>query len=297
VINNLSEEKKKDDFDCCKNPEVLPYRGLFVCRNCGSVNGPVFADAPKRAFTEDEIANRRQTEPVYRSIGPRTVISRLSTDISGNPLSGKTKSLYWRLSKIQRSVTSTYERNLSVAQPKLFSLSSNLGLPQTVIEEALRIYSKAVKLKLTMGRSIQNLVAASLFVSAKMHDIPKSLEEIAQTAQITVKSLSKAYRLLLKKLKITIKSTTPKKFISKFASELTLSHMVQMRALELLELAGQYMSIAGKDPKGLAAAALYIAGKELGESKSQADLSKVAHISEVTLRNRAKNIKSALEQK
>ncbi|MHA1786059.1 MAG: transcription initiation factor IIB [Candidatus Helarchaeota archaeon] len=284
-----------DDYDCCENPNVLPYRGILVCQNCGMVHGSVFADTPKRAFTEEEIASRRQTEPVYRSIGPRTVISKLSTDITGAPLSGKTKSLFWRLAKIQRSVTSTFERNLSVAQPKLFSLASTLGFPHTVVEEALRIYSKAVKKKLTMGRSIQNLVAASLLISSKLHDIPRSMEEIAQAAQIPVKNLSKAYRLLLNRLKITIKATTPSKFVNRFAAELKLSHDVQMRAQELLELSGQRMSIAGKDPKGLAAAALYIAGKELGESRSQSDLAKVAHVSEVTLRNRAKNIKAALE--
>jgi len=285
-----------DQYDCCDDPNVLPYRGVLVCRNCGTVHGPVFAEAPKRAFTEEEIASRRQTEPVYRTIGPRTVISKLTTDITGAPLSGKTKSLFWRLAKIQRSVTSTFERNLSVAQPKLYGLASSLGFPQTVIEEALRIYSKAVKMKLTMGRSIQNLVAASILVSSKLHDIPRSMDEIAHAAQIPLKNLSKAYRLLLNRLKITIKTTTPSKFIARFSAELKLPPEVQVRAKELLELASENMSVAGKDPKGLAAAALYIAGKELGESRSQADLAKVAHVSEVTLRNRAKNIKSAIDK-
>ena len=288
------DTEPKSLYSCCEEPDVINHRGIYVCRSCAMVHGPVFADTPKRAFTEEEIANRRQTEPVYRNIGARTIIPRSTVDITGAPLSARTKSLYWRLSKIQRSVTSTYERNLSIARPKLLALSSTLGVPQTVTEEALLIYSRAVKIKLTMGRSIENLVAASLFISIKSHDIPRTLNEIADAAQISVKSLSKAYRLLLQELNLTLRPTNLHSYIVKFGASLNLSVKVQQRAKDILDKTKKNMSFAGKDPKGLAAAALYIGAKELNESRSQSDLSKTAHISEVTLRNRAKNLKKAL---
>lgn len=292
-VNNVIEEYEK----CCERPDIRPYRGILVCRNCGMVHGPVLAESPRRAFSEEEISQRRQTEPVYRTIGARTVIPLSNIDITGAPLSAKSKSLYWRLAKIQKSVTSTFERNLTVAQPKLLSVSSLLGLPQTVTEEALRIYSRAVKKKLTMGRSIDNLVAASIFIAVKLHGIPRTLDEIAAAFQISVKSLSKAYRLILQELNIKLQPVSPVSFLSKFASELGVSMQVQNRAQEILELVTKKISTLGKDPKGLASAALYIAAKELNESRSQVELSKIAHISEVTLRNRTKNIKDAMNLK
>ncbi|MFX1450049.1 MAG: transcription initiation factor IIB family protein [Promethearchaeota archaeon] len=278
---------------CCDKPEIRPYRGILVCRNCGTVHGPVLADSPRRAFSEEEITQRRQSEPVYRTIGARTVIPRSNVDITGAPLSAKTKSLFWRLAKIQKSVTSTFERNLSIAQPKLLNIASILGLPQTVTEEALRIYSRAVKNKLTMGRSIDNLVAASIFIAIKLHGIPRTLDEVASSIQISRKSLSKAYRLIMQEFNIKLQPVSPVSFIAKFASELGLNIQVQNRAKELLEITEKKTNLVGKDPKGLASAAIYIAAKELNDSRSQVELSKVAHISEVTLRNRIKNIKKA----
>ncbi|MHA1383155.1 MAG: transcription initiation factor IIB [Candidatus Helarchaeota archaeon] len=294
-----SEEATSQDTDyekCCDQPEIRPYRGLLVCRNCGTVHGPVLSDNPRRAFSEEEISLRRQTEPVYRNIGARTVIPRSNVDITGAPLSAKTKSLFWRLAKIQKSVTSTFERNMSIAQPKLLNIASNLGLPHSVTEEALRIYSKAVKNKLTMGRSIDNLVGASIFIAIKLHGIPRSIDEIAEAMSISKKSLSKAYRLIMREFNIKLQPVSPKTFIAKFASELGLSMQVQNRAKELLKITEKSLesNLIGKDPKGLASAAIYIAAKELNEPRSQAELSKIAHISEVTLRNRTKNIKKAV---
>ncbi|MHA1376844.1 MAG: transcription initiation factor IIB [Candidatus Helarchaeota archaeon] len=294
----MSSDKKKDtktDFEkCCNNPDIRPYRGILVCRNCGTVHGPMLSDTPRRAFSEEEISQRRQTEPIYRNIGARTVIPRSNVDITGAPLSAKTKSLFWRLAKIQKSVTSTFERNMSIAQPKLLNIASNLGLPQSVTEEALRLYSRAVKNKLTMGRSIDNLVGASIFIAIKLHGIPRTMEEIATATAISKKSLSKAYRLIMREFNIKLQPVSPITFISKFASELGLSMNVQNRARELIEITKKKSNLIGKDPKGLASAAIYLAAKELNESRSQIELSRVAHISEVTLRNRTKNIKDAL---
>ncbi len=283
-----------EDFEkCCNDPDIRPYRGILVCRNCGMVHGPVLAEIPTRAFSEEEISKRRHTEPVFKTIGARTVIPKSNVDITGAPLPAKTKSLYWRLAKIQKSVTSTFERNLSIAQPKLLNMASILSLPHSVTEEALNIYTDAVKKKLTMGRSIDNLVAASIFIAIKLHKIPRTIDEIAAANSIPKKSLSKAYSLIMRELKIRFEPASPKNFVAKFASELGLGMNVQNRALELLDATENSSDLIGKDPKGLASAALYIAAKELKESKSQVDIAKVAHISEVTLRNRIKNIKDA----
>ncbi|MFX1295128.1 MAG: transcription initiation factor IIB family protein [Promethearchaeota archaeon] len=299
--NTVAKENQEDEYwDCCDNPDVRPYRGIYVCRTCGVVHGPVIIDAPRRAFTQQEIESRRRSEPVFTDFGPRTVVPKSGIDTSGASLSPKQKQKYWRLSKIQRSVTTTFERNLSIAQPKLLNQASTLGLPRTVTEEALRIYKKAVRVKLTMGRSIDSLVAASIYAAIKIHGLPRTLNEISKITQIPVKIIAKSYRLLVQ----FIDESTPKEladlkiqYIVRFGQELKLTPMAQKRAIELLQLAQKGgMLLTGKNPKGLAAASLYLAAKELGEPRSQFEISKIASISEVTLRNRAKNIKKTVEK-
>jgi transcription initiation factor TFIIB len=52
---------------------------------------------------------------------------------------------------------------------------------------------------------------------------------------------------------------------------------------------------AGKDPMGLAATVVYASCIRTGEQKSQVDIANAAQITEVTIRNRLKDLKNRLE--
>jgi len=276
-------------YDCCKVPLIIEYRGIYVCRKCATVFGPVIVDSPHRAFTQEEILKKRIREPVYTNIGPRTIMNVKNDAV-------KNKGLFYRLAKINKSVSTTFERNLTVAQPKLLRLVSQLGIPISILNVALTVYRKAVSKHLTTGRSINNLVAASIFIACRMRGLPRTIEEISEVANIPLKVLAKNYRLILRELKIRIRPLSGKYFVERFTSDLGLSIDVQMRAQELVELVETSSAIIGKDPKGIAAASIYVAIRDLGrkEHRSQTRISEVAHISEVTLRNRVKNIKAAM---
>ncbi|MHA1270815.1 MAG: transcription initiation factor IIB [Candidatus Helarchaeota archaeon] len=287
------QENEENEWDCCDNPNVQEYRGLYVCTNCGIVHGQVFEDAPRRAFTAEEIQDRRQTEPVYGTGGSRTVIPRFERDVSA-----KKKQKYYRLAKIQRSTTSTFERNMSIAQPKLLGFAAALGLPRSITEEALRIYREVVNKRLTMGRSINNLVAGSIYAAIRKNDLPRTVEEISMVTQIPEKSITKAYRLIVSNLNLLLTSTSIPQFINRFGEDLQISMPIQIEANNLISKARENgLQTIGKDPKGLAAAALYIAAKDGGEPKSQSLIAKICGVSEVTLRNRAKEIKKYLDMK
>jgi transcription initiation factor TFIIB len=287
VIGEDKFRSKEEDpyYDCCDQPDIITYRGIYVCRNCAIVFGPEVVDSPQRAFSPEEIEKKRIQEPVYTNIGPRTLINVKKES--------KNKVLFYRLAKINKSVSSTFERNLTVAQPKLLRLISQLGIPPSIMSAALKIYSKAVQNHLTTGRSIDNLVAAAVFIACRLRGLPRTIEEISEVANIPLKILAKNYRLILRELKLQIRPLSAKYFLERFASELKLTIDVQNRAQEILDNIEQSSTIVGKDPKGLAAAALYVAIRDLGrkEHRSQTQISQVAHISEVTLRNRVRNIK------
>jgi transcription initiation factor TFIIB len=52
---------------------------------------------------------------------------------------------------------------------------------------------------------------------------------------------------------------------------------------------------SGKDPSGLAAAALYLAALKHGFRKTQKEIAQIAGVTEVTVRNRYKEITTALK--
>jgi transcription initiation factor TFIIB len=287
--DQIEVKRSEAYYDCCDKPDVIAYRGIYVCRNCAVVFGPVIMDTPSRAFTPEEVEKRRIQEPVYTTVGPRTVMN-----VKREPV--KDKVLFYRLAKINKSVSTTFERNLTVAQPKLLRLISQLGIPASIMDQALSIYKRVVQLRLTTGRCIENLIAASTFIACRMRGLPRTMEEIAQTANISLKVLAKNYRLILRELKIQIRPVGPKYFVERFSTDLDLTPDVKNHALKLLDLVEESPALVGKDPKGLAAAALYVAIRELGrkEHRSQTQISEIAHISEVTLRNRVRNIKVAM---
>ena len=72
----------------------------------------------------------------------------------------------------------------------------------------------------------------------------------------------------------------------RFASDLELSDEAENRARKLLRSAKEQGVHSAKSPVGLAAAAVYAASLLTNEKTTQAAVSEVADISEVTIRNR-----------
>jgi len=279
---------------CCDSPKISEEDGFYVCLNCGLVFSRILDDSPRRAFTAEEIEKRKTNERVYSPIGPRTII-RGNRDARGSLLSPKFKSKFNRLAKIHRSLTTSFERNLWIALPNLQRLQKKLSIPDQVAEDALRIYTQTVKKKLTMGRSIDTLLSASIFCALRVHGIPRTLEEITSAAQITKKKVIKSYRLILMeilpKLNLKVQHFTSDRYVDKFNDELKLSMKCRNIAVKLIKNAKKNgFNSAGKDPKGIAAASLYIASKKCNENKTQKQISDLAQITEVTLRMRVKDL-------
>jgi len=292
--NEFFEDSGEEGPSCCDNPKISEEDGFYVCLNCGFVYSRILDDSPRRAFTQEEIQKRKSSERVYSPIGPRTII-RGSRDARGTLLSPKYKSKFNRLAKIHRSLTTSYERNLWIALPNLQRLQKRLGIPDAVAEDALRIYTQTVKKKLTMGRSIDTLLSASIFAALRVHGIPRTAEEITKIAQIPKKKVIKSYRLILMevlpKLGMKVQHFSADRYVDKFNEELKLSMQSRNIAVKLIEKARDSgFNSAGKDPKGIAAASIYIASKICSENRTQKEISQLAKVTEVTLRMRVKDL-------
>jgi len=280
---------------CCPSPNIGDREGFNVCLNCGVVFERIFDNSPRRAFTQEERNKRKKNEPVYSPIGPRTII-RGNTDSKGSLIPVEEQIKFNRLGKIHRSLTSSYERNLWIALPNFQRLQERLGIPGTVIKDAIQIYQNAVKAKLTMGRSIDILMAASIFASLKIHGIPRVVEEILTAMDTPKKNVVKCYRLLLMRIlpemNIKVMHLGPIRYVDKFGEELKLPMKVSQDAIRLLKFAKRHgLLIEGKDPKGLAAAAIYITSHIHKNPRTQNEIAKLAHITEVTLRVRCRDLK------
>jgi len=206
----------------------------------------------------------------------------------------------WRLRKWQTRtrVHASAERNLAQAMNELDLLCNKLYITPTTKEKAAIIYRKALDNGLVRGRSIQAVVAAALYAACRDSGLPKTLREITKaTLTADKKDVARCYRLLLRELKIEMPFPDPVGCISKIAEKVSISGKTQGLAIQLLCDTKKKLAHLGKDPMGMAAAALYLACLLNDEKKIQKDLAEAAEVTGVTIRNRYLTIAKALNLK
>ncbi|MFX1329657.1 MAG: transcription initiation factor IIB family protein [Promethearchaeota archaeon] len=289
---------KKKEQECCSNPNIISSNGYNVCNNCGTVQSRIISYKPTNKIFLDRKITYRNTEPVHSPIGPRTIIKG-NLDGKGNFLSPKALTCYKRLSRINRGLVNGLERNLWIAIPKLNQIRTRFNLPNYVTEDAFRIYISAAKKKLTLGRTINGILSVSIYLALKFYGLPIILEELLFALQISKKKFVYCYKAIVNKilpdLNFRIKNFTPQDFINKFYDELDLSINCRNRAIKIVEESKQKgLNTSGKDPKGIAAASLYISSKKNDEFRTQKQICKIASVSEITLRMRLKEISSLI---
>jgi len=273
-------------------------KGEIVCRDCGLVVSTKMADrGPEwRAFDDEQRTKRARTgAPLTYTIhdkGLSTMIDWHDRDIYGKSLSPGQKAQVYRLRKWQRRirVSDATERNLAFALSEITKIASNLNLPKNILETASVIYRKAVKERLIRGRSIQGVTAAAIYLACRKCGLARTLEEIAQESNVNKKEVGRSYRFLIKELDYSIPPLKPSQYITKFSNQLTMQGKVEEIAHKILAVAKELKLTSGRGPTGIAAAASYVASVLTGERKTQREIAEIAQVTEVTIRNRYKEL-------
>jgi len=291
--------KVKKCPECGRSDLIRDYEaGELVCEQCGFViSSTLFDHGPEwRAFDAEQREKRtRVGAPLTWTIHDRglsTIIDWHDRDASGRKLKPGQKARVYRLRKWHRrsKVSGTPQRNLAYALSELTKVSYKLNLPRNVLETASILYRRIVRKRLIRGRSIQGVAAASVYMACRQCKIIRTLEEVAGAAHISKKEGGRNYRFLLRRLQTRVPPVDPKNYVSKFVNQLNLSGDTENIALKIIDLATEMKLTSGRGPGGIAAAATYIAGQLTGEQRTQGEIAKRAHVTEVTIRNRYKEL-------
>ena len=252
-----------------------------------------------RAFTTAENRSRSRaglaTSLTLYDKGLSTVF-RPDKDHKGNRLDDETRIKMTRLRRFDNraKLDTTQQRNLNLAMSELDRLSAQLHLPRNVRERAALIYRRAFKKDLLRGRSIDAFAAASVYAACRQLKVPRPLRDLSASSMRSHAEVARTYRLLVKELGLRMPVDDPIKFVPSIASKLNLGARTERYAIDLLVAAGERQGLTGKDPRGLAAAALYKACVVTQEKRIQKDVALAAGTTEVTLRNRLRGIESLL---
>jgi transcription initiation factor TFIIB len=282
-------------------PDKIVYDhqlGLKVCAETGEVlEENLVDDGPEwRAYDAQEFVERARAKPIDYTkpdmgIGAEMGVLRISKvrGILGNPPPVPTVKFMGRRS----SKTTT-------GMAMLLDLSNKLGLPKWLTEEIARLYQVVSARGLTRGRDLRLCIVALILLGARAHNYPLTQEELISTAgyepTLAVKrEVGRLYKLYLRLLGINPKPMKPEDYVPVLSSKLGLDPSVVVKAIELLRVARERgLVYGGKDPVGFACASIYLAGNAHGVRVRQADIAKVAHVTEVTVRNRVRELQKAL---
>ena len=292
-------EKEFGCTRCQKNSMVTDnVTGERFCGNCGYVNSSVVVDSGKewRSFTDDHGDRARTGSPTSLAMfdkGLATVISPLNKDATGKPLTASMRTSIERLRTWDtRSQThESSDRNFRLAFGELNKLKDKLTLSNAVVEKAAYVYRKAIEKKLVRGRSISGMLCSSLYAACRDTGTPRTIKDVASAANIKKKDIARCYRLLVNELELKMPVADSVQCVARIASTINISEKTKRYAVQVIQSAQKSEESAGKDPMGLAAAALYLSCVTNGEDKTQRDIAEAANVTEVTIRNRYKGLK------
>ncbi len=277
-------------------------RGEVSCVDCGLVieENKIDPGAEWRVFSPEQGDSMARTgapsTQLIHDKGLSTEIDWQNRDYSGRALSNQNRMQYHRMRKWQRRARSsnTHERNLTTALPEISRICSKLGMSKSVQQEVAVVYRKSLERGLTRGRSIDALVAASIYLVCNMNKLGRTLDEVSESSRVGRKELTRCYKIIKKELGIRIKVNHPRDFIQGFVSKLGLPPETLTKTAEILDQAERLELIDGKSPTGVAAAAIYIASHLTNRIRTQREVADVSSVTEVTIRNRYKELADAL---
>jgi transcription initiation factor TFIIB len=279
-----------------------PETGELIRKDTGEVVSDNMLSREKewRSFDIEEGENRARTGTptslAFHDMGLSTVIGKEATDASGNVIDTGTR---MRMSRLRTwdnrsQVHSSTDRSLQKAFFILSRLKDRLGLPNHVTEKAAYMYRKAQERGLIRGDTIDSVLAASIYVALRQSGVPRTLDEISEISNVKLKHAARSYRRIITELDIKAPMIDPSKYIMKIANKLGFNEKIKRKALELMGQAQKKNIHVGKDPMSMATSILYLVNIAEGHNKTQSEIAQAAGITEVTVRNRSKELRQKL---
>jgi transcription initiation factor TFIIB len=276
-----------------------PESGEIICSNCGVVileGIEDYAHEERRAYSMEELEHRSRTgAPTSLAIHDRglsTTIDKVNKDANGKILDS---TMLPQIKKLRRwnsiiNIHESSQRNLRRAFQQLDTLKDKLGLTEAMVEKIAYIFRKVHEKQLLRGRTIDGMLAASVYIVCREMGASITLKDIAAASNLTYKDVSRNYRVLVFELDIKIPVIDPMKCISKLSNKLGIKEKTKKQAMNIMSEVVKREMTSGKIPMGLAASVLYLSCQITGEGISQAKIAEASSTTEVTIRNRFKDL-------
>jgi len=266
---------------------------------------------------EEKSKNTRasgSTSLALHDYGLRTEIASGSKDYAGKSIDYQMAEQMNSIRKwhIRSRIVSPQERRLSNVLTKINETCAAMSLPKLLVETAAMLYRNYENMQEAKGKSIACMAAATIYLACKKCRVVRSLDEIVEATGVTeqdrssVKLASKYYRMMVMEMsafaeeapgqqqetqqQAPVMAMAVDHYISKLSNMAKIDTKVERLAIDIAHKTDDHMLADGKAPNGLAAAYIYVSSILLGINILQRDVSSLSGVTEVTIRNRCKDM-------
>ena len=296
-------KKERDICDCCNKPLITTDEGFLVCCNktCGVIYKDVLDQGAEWRFygaDDNHVGDPTRAGPPINpllresSFGCKVICPSSAT---------------YEMRKIRRYAewqSMPYREKAQYDEfQRISMLASRGGIPKLIIDDAMRYHKKISEAKTFRGLNRDGIIAASIYVAARLNDFPRTAKEIATIFNLDNTSATKGCKNAISIIndmehnlenneKTTLCKTTPMSFIERYCSRLNIGAELTKLCKFIAIRIQQNNLIPENTPHSIAAGIVYFVAQECNLNVSKRAVNQVSEISEVTINKCYKKLES-----
>lgn len=265
----------------CNSKDISLDDGNYMCKSCGTLMERfIDSTAEWRFYGNDD---NKTSDPTRCGLPANVLLPESSL---GTIIGNKGGECYEMriLRKYQMWHSMTYkERTLYNIFDSLTVNAVNFGIPATIIDEAKALYKKFSELKLSRGENRSGLIATSIYMSCKTHNVPRSAKEIAKMFNIKTTTMTKGCKKFQEIMQMELSNTTAMDFIQRFCSKLNMDMKTKDLCMHVVRKVIELSIISENTPPSIAAGTIYMVMQVLKLDIDKKELSEACDVSMVTI--------------
>lgn len=278
----------------CGSSNISRTDGEVSCRDCGLVLEDERVDTSKeyRVFDDSDKEKKRAGSQITFTRDDKGVGGQMGNSSDMHQVPGHKRGRYYRMKKWDKRSQKRGDREMLAVMQNIIS---DLGLPEMVAEESGRLCSKAREQSLVRGRSKEVITASIVYLVARNNDVPRTVEETADSIGVEERKLAKNYRYIAREMDLGIKPVNPKKLLPRFANELGISGEVQAMVREAISEARDQNLTVGRKPASVVSGAMYYVADREDLEITQRNIALACDVTTVTVRKLSQDLRENLD--
>jgi transcription initiation factor TFIIB len=295
-IYRINSDKNYENEICtsCKNHLFIGDNGFYVCPNkkCGIIYKDNLDRSAEWRFYGNEDNNGDPTR-CGMPINPLLEQSSYSCKVL---CPGKSS---YEMHKIKRYTdwqSMPYKEKSQYDEFQLITIiSQNAGIPKMIIDDAVRFHKQISETKTFRGLNRDGIIAASIYISSRVNNYPRTAKEIAEIFNLNNTSATKGCKnalSIMNDLEYTstnqndlmdLNKTTPLSFIERYCSKLNINNELTMLCKFISHKIEKNNLIPENTPHSVAGGIIYFVSQMCNLNIQKKSINTISKISEVTI--------------